>query len=699
MPIPNCGPPANAGASPPPLFELGPDQGQDFQRARSYFLVPLLGLDSAHDHAYYRERLVAALSAQPYTDIYVFSHGWHRNLFGAVSAYDRLVSRFTSLFQRGRLQPKSEPYNPLFLALHWHSDPGEDNWLDLSGRRDKLSFLLRAQAALKPNNNISEGAFLNILEDLYEYMTYVSAPDVSAFSSNSMSGKVAVLFQRLDKAADVHGRLDGGPPTRPEDKVTLVWRCYEEADPQKVLMDQSVLPQPFNSPLQALSNLLKFAVALLGTAAVLGLFSKLAHWAPVAGPVDHLVFALLKTLRLPFLLNWLHQVLPDFLYWAVTLGGLAAGLLGLAVVLLLGTGYWHRKYHKNKGARGLPVLAVGAWLPLQIACTFPLLLVLFTTFLFRNLLILLVFPLVFVCSSLHWNVFWPVLLFTTGCIALAYLQYAQGRSVAGLFSERVEKAGGKVQSIRDTLADWSRWPIKKLKDAVSQDSAVLSLADAVDRQLAFWKMQRCGTEAGYEAGIFLKELFEQMAADNPAALAGTRLHLIGHSFGGLVVANAARYLALNTAVPLHSVTLLEAALASDWFQEETWCEQAAHLSGALACVYSAYDSANGFYYPAANSGRMAAGYVGLDQAGAKCLGKDSLFASLVQPPDIALYLKDCHVPYVLNLDASRLIFAGGVAAGGGHDDIYKDDVIHMIWAITTLSQEAVPSLSPSHSSS
>ena len=41
-------------------------------------------------------------------------------------------------------------------------------------------------------------------------------------------------------------------------------------------------------------------------------------------------------------------------------------------------------------------------------------------------------------------------------------------------------------------------------------------------------------------------------------------------------------------------------------------------------------------------------------------------------------------PYALNLDASRLIYDGSPAAGGGHDDVYKDDVIHMLWAINQL---------------
>ncbi len=39
-------------------------------------------------------------------------------------------------------------------------------------------------------------------------------------------------------------------------------------------------------------------------------------------------------------------------------------------------------------------------------------------------------------------------------------------------------------------------------------------------------------------------------------------------------------------------------------------------------------------------------------------------------------------PLLLNLDASRLIYEGDKATGGGHDDIFKDDVVNLAWAVT-----------------
>jgi hypothetical protein len=56
---------------------------------------------------------------------------------------------------------------------------------------------------------------------------------------------------------------------------------------------------------------------------------------------------------------------------------------------------------------------------------------------------------------------------------------------------------------------------------------------------------------------------------------------------------------------------------------------------------------------------------------------------LVAPPP----LKDMALPpppKVYNLDASRLIYEGGVALGGGHDDVFKDDVVHLLWSACSL---------------
>jgi hypothetical protein len=105
----------------------------------------------------------------------------------------------------------------------------------------------------------------------------------------------------------------------------------------------------------------------------------------------------------------------------------------------------------------------------------------------------------------------------------------------------------------------------------------------------------------------------------------------------------------------------------------------------ISCIYSRYDTANGFYYPLANLGRPAAGYVGLLIDGHAQLQKRGFYASLVRPPDIGVRKCYSGERIVINLDASRLINGGTIASGGGHSLIYKDDVVHLAWSVMRLT--------------
>jgi hypothetical protein len=228
-------------------------------------------------------------------------------------------------------------------------------------------------------------------------------------------------------------------------------------------------------------------------------------------------------------------------------------------------------------------------------------------------------------------------------------------------------------------------------------------------------MQFLGVETGRRAADFIAHLFEASAKQQPDFLAQARLHFLGHSFGSLVIANALRHLALDETLSgnpwslisergdanrkVHTLCLVQGAIASAWFEGEHRLMQC--LDGALACVYSRYDTANGFYYPVANHARLAAGYVGLYCADKKeepydlpVKGRedqDGLFASLTSPPELMPLLtalqkarNAASTPWSVNLDASRLIYAGSVVTGGGHGDIFKDDVVHLAWAVTLL---------------
>ena len=682
---------------------------KDLRAQRPYYLVPLLNLDKDHSlRNESKEKILANVAQQKeITDIYVFSHGWHRNLFSGVAAYDRIFSRFLMLVHRGRIEPEPN-FSPLFIAMHWHSDPGQDAWVDKSGRRVKASFMENIQQVFETGENVA--LFLNDFEEIYELFSKISAPDTEFLGKDSKD-RAEELTGRVNTYG-LRGVLDGADRdvTLPGEKGMLAWRCYQEAQAKRLLVDQEDKPKRFNNPFLALSTLFRFVVSAFGLVTLLSLL--LSHstkiwpflaawfrhdWPQLREQVDHEADF---SWPLNYLLNGADTLVGAIISSFQSASGwisshvyhgpplMAQLFLGLVVIpflLLGGTILWFQALRRFRSS-GVPLIATVSWLPLQFVLSIPVLVVAVTTFIFRTWLILFVPLLVSVGQPrLAQILFW---------LSVAIIIFTQFRQypTLGLFSERHDhrlftRLFQRGVETREFLAKIARLPIDGLRLALARDSSVNGIADAIENQLAFFEMQRKGVKAGREASDFIAELLQ-----NDSRLSAARLHLIGHSFGGLLVVN----LALSLKKPVQTLCLLQSAIASAWFEgeQELWD----NIRGAVACVYSGYDTANGFYYPLANGGRLAAGYVGLCNVPSKNrlppidLGKDGLFASLSEPPKlndkIAEKLKDKSPdawPGAVNLDASRLIYEGDPRSGGGHDDIFKDDVVHLIWAITQIA--------------
>jgi hypothetical protein len=118
-------------------FEFGPDLNGDLRYHRPYFMLnlPHDGLEAEHKHngiasvdvgqgeilhgtdhlknLPLEKRIKEWLHSlpperKPVTDVFILSHGWHRNFFSATAAYDRLVSRLLLLRHSGPLaSPRS----------------------------------------------------------------------------------------------------------------------------------------------------------------------------------------------------------------------------------------------------------------------------------------------------------------------------------------------------------------------------------------------------------------------------------------------------------------------------------------------------------------------------------------------------------------------------------------------------------------
>lgn len=643
---------------------------KDLRKARPFFLVPLgdAGLPGISNLVLQNIKAHVAQSKKV-TDIFVLSHGWHRNLFTGVTAYDRLLSRFLFLFYRGRLQktPSASPpldFNPMLIALHWNSDPGDDRWTDKSGRRHKASFLANVQEQFVPGP-IGEAQFQSDFEDIFEFMTQISAANLNATDP----GLDGLASQLTDKLAQYEPRYCPSSAASCDDKVTLLWRCYAESQAKALLGDQNKTPKPVGNTIDALSALGKFIIGLAGLGLVGQLFNKpLAELGRlIAGGWTNLIVSLYGSTDAP---AWVHA-----------LAGL--GMYSVSVSVLFGLLYLWKPVSQHvlriKQPAGVSIPGLVFYVPLQILVLLPLIVGLLITFIFRSMLVLLG-PL----ASLIWGDWSYTYWAAGGFIAYSVLMSALGLPVPRLFDEKAGSRKGAMSVWRYRSAQLARVPVQLIRPLISPDSRVLGFIEVIDSQIAFYEMQLKGTRMGEKAAHFLDRLVKETFAgreDDPV-----RIHLIGHSFGGLVVANAARsYLMGNPSksAVVRSLCLVQAAMASNWFEgQKDWLSG---IKGAVSCIYSAKDTANGFYYPLANNGRMAAGFVGLCNTPPHVvdLGKGGIFSMLVAPPPLKA-MAPPPPPLVYNLDASRLIYEGGMATGGGHDDIFKDDVVHLLWSACSI---------------
>ncbi|MFF5432332.1 serine-threonine protein kinase [Streptomyces griseofuscus] len=208
------------------------------------------------------------------------------------------------------------------------------------------------------------------------------------------------------------------------------------------------------------------------------------------------------------------------------------------------------------------------------------------------------------------------------------------------------------------------------------------------RQAAYYQMKgRAGTIGEHGLGPLLGKL----AAKAP----GVRVHLVGHSFGGRLVAFALRGLP-GQARPVKSLTLLEGAfshyvfadrLPDDPHRSGALKDQQQRIDGPLVCCHSHFDAALGTFYPLAS--RLA----GDDRS---CLGNE--IAAVLGPRwgalghdgvqavpgtarlDLAGALAG-RLPAsgCVNVDAAAVVRRGGPPAGA-HSDILHPELARVVLA-------------------
>ncbi len=223
------------------------------------------------------------------------------------------------------------------------------------------------------------------------------------------------------------------------------------------------------------------------------------------------------------------------------------------------------------------------------------------------------------------------------------------------------------------------------------------------RQLSFWKMKDRARQFG-ETGAHALLTKLQLAAS------GARFHLMGHSFGCIVV-SATVAGAPNTPRlprPVDSIFLVQGALSLwSYAADIPYAPGTAGyfhcivkeglVRGPLVTTRSTYDTAVGRFYPL---GAMLEKQLVLSEEYPVYGGIGSFgIQGVAGADDMAMqpvtFAYDFHGGGVYNLEASSVI-RNGAGASGAHSDIAHPEVAHAFWA-AVLAASSTPSGNPAPS--
>ena len=210
------------------------------------------------------------------------------------------------------------------------------------------------------------------------------------------------------------------------------------------------------------------------------------------------------------------------------------------------------------------------------------------------------------------------------------------------------------------------------------------------RTLSFWKMKDRARQFGESGGFGLLTKLQKAAADT------VRFHLMGHSFGCIVVsATLAGSNGKGTLVRrVNSLVLVQGALSLWSYCSDIpvapWRSGYFHsliadrkVAGPIVTTQSEFDTAVGTMYPLGAGVRdqidFAPGelpkYGALGTFGARGPGLEVVDMNML--PLNGSYKFEPGKIY--NLESSEFICEGSGAGGGAHSDIAKPEVAHAVW--------------------
>jgi hypothetical protein len=211
------------------------------------------------------------------------------------------------------------------------------------------------------------------------------------------------------------------------------------------------------------------------------------------------------------------------------------------------------------------------------------------------------------------------------------------------------------------------------------------------RQLSFWKMKKRARICGETGGHRL------IAAIHAAGGHDIRFHLMGHSFGCIVVSSLLRGVDPAHPVRVSSAFLVQGALSLWSFATQLPTDESAtgwfrpvldhhRISGPLVVTTSRFDRAVGWLYPraAGAAGQISYDPLALDLPTYGALGAFGARGSGVNPEPRALALGDVTSDHALapghvyNVNGDAVIRSGS-GLSGAHSDIAHPELGHLFW--------------------
>lgn len=233
-----------------------------------------------------------------------------------------------------------------------------------------------------------------------------------------------------------------------------------------------------------------------------------------------------------------------------------------------------------------------------------------------------------------------------------------------------------------------------LDDEVSFGGGLIGGLLSPLRPLSFWKMkQRARSFGEGAAGDLLRHIQRQTEPH-------VRIHLMGHSFGCIVVSAMVAGAGGNTPLPrpVDSMLLAQAAVSCWSYTPKIPIAKGkpgyfgqiplqGKVAGPLVTTQSVHDSAVGKAYPLAVSRRSVSfappGALGPPPPDGSMgtFGIQGPGIDVVDRPMLAIEgTYDFKPGTIYNLEGSEFICGGSLLAGGAHSEIDKPEVAHAFWS-------------------